>query len=327
MILVTGSAGFIGSAIAANLNRQGRDDLVLCDTLGTAEKWKNLVGLRFAEIIEPAQLFDALAARRDIDTVIHMGACSATTETDADYLLDNNTRFSSRLCRWSLARGARYVYASSAATYGDGANGFADDPELTFKLKPLNAYGFSKWVFDCEVVRNRWHEQVCGLRFFNVFGPNEYHKGPMASVVYRAFPLASSEGRVRLFESHRAGIAHGEQQRDFVYIGDALAVVDYLLANPKVNGIFNVGSGVAHSFNDLARGIFKGLGIAGKIEYFPMPEEIRNRYQYYTVAEMSRLAAAGYKVPADRLEQQVAEYVGDYLVPGQKRWQAGRGLL
>ncbi|MBI5058687.1 ADP-glyceromanno-heptose 6-epimerase [candidate division KSB1 bacterium] len=324
MILITGSAGFIGSAIAAFLNRQGRADLVLCDTLGTGEKWQNLVGLKFAEIIAPSELFAALATRRDIETVIHMGACSATTETDADYLLANNTQFSSRLCRWSLENGARFIYASSAATYGDGALGFSDDPELTFKLKPLNAYGFSKWLFDCEVVKNRWHEQVCGLRFFNVFGPNEYHKESMASVVYRAFPLAAREGRVRLFESYREGIPHGEQRRDFVYIDDSLAVIDYLLKRPSVHGIFNVGSGIAHSFNELARGVFAGLGIAGRIEYFPMPEELRDRYQYYTVADLSRLTAAGFARLPDRFEEHVARYVREYLRPGLKQWQDGK---
>ncbi len=328
MILITGAAGFIGSALIAYLNQRGETDIVACDSLGMGLKWKNLAGLRFRELITPEQLMQHVQAGghgdptlHGIQTVVHLGACSRTTETDMDFLLENNTHFSQRLCLWSLKKDARFVYASSAAVYGDGTQGFSDDPQLTAKLKPLNGYGFSKWLFDMWVIENKLYDRVAGMRYFNVFGPNEYEKGTMASVVYRSFPQAVKDKKVRLFESYKSGVAHGEQKRDFVYIDEALDATYFLMRERQVHGIFNVGSGRAHSFNQLADGIFEGLGHPGRIEYFPMPEEIRDKYQYYTEAEMTRLQSAGFSPFPDRFSEYVAAYVREYLLPGMRRKQ------
>lgn len=324
MILITGAAGFIGSVIAAALNRRGRQDLILCDGLDTGDKWKNLLGLRFLEFVEWRDLLTTL---RDapwagkIEAVVHMGAITDTTERDTALLHEQNTGFSEQLCRWCAARGVRYIYASSAAMYGDGSLGFSDADELTPRLKPLNAYGFSKWLFDMWVLENGLADKVCGLRFFNVYGPNEYHKGRMASVVFNAFPLAASEGKVRLFESHRPDVKHGEQARDFIYVEEAVTVVMHMLEHPQVNGIYNVGTGRAHTFNELARAMFKGLGKNSKIEYFPMPDDLRGRYQYHTAADMSRLHATGFKPLPDRFEEYVGKYTAEYLAREYRRYQ------
>lgn len=319
MILITGAAGFIGSAVACALNRQGRSDLILCDRLKKTQKWKNLLGLRFNRFVHADELFSFLQEvphARDITGIVHLGACSDTTEADADYLASNNTDYSIRLCSWAMEHDVRFVYASSAAVYGDGSKGFSDADELTPCLRPLNSYGFSKWLFDMWVIENGLHDTVAGLRYFNVFGPNEYHKGHMASVVYRSFPRARQEGSVGLFESYRADVPHGEQQRDFIYIDEAADITLFVLNNHQANGIFNAGTGRAHSFNELARALFDGLGKDPVIEYFPMPEELRERYQYYTLADMSRITDAGYRAAEDRFAENVARYVRDYLLPG-----------
>jgi ADP-L-glycero-D-manno-heptose 6-epimerase len=321
MILITGAAGFIGSAVAHALNRQGETDLVLCDRFGTGDKWKNLLGLRYRRFIDREALFDCLrepAIARDIRGIVHLGACSDTTEGNMDYLRANNLDYSISLCQWALERDVRFVYASSAAVYGDGALGFSDADALTPRLRPLNKYGFSKWMFDMWILENNHAGSVAGLRYFNVFGPNEYHKGSMASVVVRAFPDARSRGRVRLFESHRADVAHGEQARDFIYIDEAVDITIFMLNTRRACGIFNAGTGRAHTFNELARGIFDGLGTEPAIDYFPMPDELRGRYQYYTCADMARLQSAGYVVGPDRFREFVAGYVQDYLVPGHR---------
>jgi len=319
MILITGAAGFIGSAVACELNRQGRSDLILCDLFGKEDKWNNILGLRYSRFIHRDELFNFLRDAPnagDITGVIHLGACTDTTETDMDYLLENNVNYSIYLCQWALEHDIRFVYASSAAVYGDGSLGFSDADDLTPKLRPLNKYGFSKWMFDMWLLENRLADKVAGLRYFNIFGPNEYHKGKMASVVFRSFPQAVKEGKIRLFESHRPDVAHGEQARDFVYIDEAVNSTLFLFNDPKVNGIFNAGTGRAHTFNELARGLFDGLEKHPVIEYFPMPEELRNRYQYFTRADMTRLRNAGYPEHEDRFKEYVARYVRDYLLPG-----------
>jgi len=319
MILITGACGFIGSALACALNRKGDSDLVLCDRFGQQEKWQNLLGVSFRRFIHCDQLFDFLGSAhnaRQLRAIVHLGACSDTTQADMDYLLENNVNFSIRLCQWALDNDVRFVYASSAATYGDGSQGFSDADEVTPQLRPLNKYGFSKWLFDMWVLKNAHQNHIAGLRYFNVFGPNEYHKGAMASVIFRTLPQALSDGRVRLFESHRSDCAHGEQARDFIYIDEIIDITCFVLQNRQANGIFNAGTGRAHTFNELAQGIFEGLGKKPVIEYFPMPEELRGRYQYFTRADMRRLQQAGYTPEPDRFREFVARYVRDYLVPG-----------
>lgn len=323
MILITGAAGFIGSAVVWELNRRGRRDLVLVDKLGSGDKWKNLLGLRFAEFIDREELFARLSTDKwasEIECVFHIGANADTTFLDGDSLYEWNYDFSRALGDWSLNNGIRFIYASSAAVYGDGALGFSDDYDLSFKLQPLNPYGFSKLLFDRYVIQNNWYDKVAGFRFFNVYGPNEYHKARMASVILHAIPQARDTGKIRLFESHRDGIAHGEQKRDFVSIWEVLDGLMFAFDHPKVNGIFNLGSGRAHSFNQLAEAVFSALDKPCKIEYFPMPEDLRGRYQYYTCADMSRLQKCGFPVFPDKFAEHVKEYVGKYIVH-EKRLQ------
>jgi len=316
MILITGAAGFIGSALAWALNRRGRNDLVLVDRFGSGGKWKNIVGLRFRQFVDRTELFEQLATApwaREIEAVFHIGACTDTTLNDADFFLKWNYEYSCKLCEWSLARDICFLYASSAAVYGDGALGFSDEPDLTFKLKPMNAYGLSKWMFDKYILENDLYRRVAGFRFFNVFGPNEYHKGRMASVIFHTYPQARDRGVIRLFESHRPDVAHGEQKRDFIYIEDVLDAMLFVFDHPECHGILNVGSGYAHSFNELAAAVFAALGKPVNIEYFPMPEDLRERYQYHTCANLSRLQNAGFSPPVARFTERVKHYVSDYL--------------
>jgi ADP-L-glycero-D-manno-heptose 6-epimerase len=324
MIIITGAAGFIGSAIAAGLNRRDRKDLILVDKFGEAEKWKNLLSLQFHQFVDRRYLFEELEDApwaSEVEAVIHMGACADTTMRDVDFLNEWNVEYSRLLCEWSLEHDARFVYASSAAVYGDGALGFSDDDSLTLKLKPLNAYGFSKWLFDVMVLNRGWEEKVVGLRFFNVFGPNEYHKQRMASVIYHAYPQVRDTGKVRLFESHRQDFGHGEQRRDFIHIEEVLEGVLFALDHKNVNGIYNLGTGTPHTFNQLAENVCKALDKKPVIEYFPMPEDLRDRYQYHTCAEMSKLQAAGFKKFPDKFADYVQSYVRDYLNKDYRKLQ------
>ena len=319
MLLVTGGAGFIGSNVVAALNEAGRTDIAVNDVLGTDDKWRNLAKRQIADIVPPADLWRWLQGR-SLDAVIHLGAISDTTATDADLVIATNFRLSLQLLDWCTAHRVRFIYASSAATYGDGSAGFADDmsPAGLRKLKPLNLYGWSKHLFDL-VVAERLHRndplppQWAGLKFFNVFGPNEYHKGTMASVVARVFDRAAAGEPVRLFKSHRDGIADGDQRRDFIYVDDAVAVVQWLLANPATGGIFNVGTGVARSFRDLIVSMYAAMGREPAIEYVDMPLEIRDKYQYFTQAEAGNLRQAGFDVPSTPLEAAVGDYVSRHL--------------
>jgi ADP-L-glycero-D-manno-heptose 6-epimerase len=319
MLLVTGGAGFIGSNLVAALNEAGRADIVVNDLLGSEEKWRNLGKRRLADVVPPAELARWLDGRK-LDAVIHLGAISDTTATDGDSVLETNFRLSLRLLDWCTATGTRFIYASTAATYGDGTNGFADDwsPAALAKLKPLNLYGWSKHLFDLAIAERHTRgeklpPQWAGLKFFNVFGPNEYHKGAMASVVARVFDEAKAGKPVRLFKSHRDGIADGDQRRDFIYVDDAVAVMRWLLATPAVSGIFNVGTGQARSFRELIGAMFTGLGREPAIEYIDMPEAIRAKYQYFTQAEVTNLRRAGYNSGFTPLEEAVGRYVRDFL--------------
>ncbi|BDV01725.1 ADP-L-glycero-D-manno-heptose-6-epimerase [Thermodesulfomicrobium sp. WS] len=319
MIIVTGGAGFLGSAIVWGLNRRGVDDILVVDNLGCTEKWKNLVGLRYRDYVhkdEFAQRLRNSPWAEPVEAVIHMGACSSTTERDADYLMRNNVEYSKLVCRFALEQGARFVYASSAATYGDGGLGFEDDDALLDRLSPLNMYGYSKHLFDLWVREEGLLDAVAGLKFFNVFGPNEYHKGEMRSVVCKAVAEIAATDELRLFCSHRPDYAHGEQQRDFVYVEDCVEVVLWLLENTAVGGIFNVGTGRSRTWNDLARAVFAAMGREPRIRYIPMPEAIREKYQYYTCASMAKLRSRGCTVPFRSLEEAVTRYVQDFLLQG-----------
>ncbi len=319
MLLVTGGAGFIGSNIVASLNEAGRRDVVVNDLLGADGKWRNLAKRQLADVVPPAELFAWLDGRK-LDAVIHMGAISDTTATDGDLVIATNFRLSLKLLDWCTASRTPFIYASSAATYGDGADGFDDDwsQAALRRLRPMNLYGFSKHLFDLALTDRVRHgaklpPQWAGLKFFNVFGPNEYHKGEMMSLIAKRFDDAKAGKRVRLFKSHRDGVGDGEQKRDFIYVDDAVAVVRWLLERPAVSGLFNVGTGEARSFRDLISALFAALGRPPDIEYVDMPTSIRDQYQYFTQAKVENLRKAGYNAGFTPLETAVKSYVTGYL--------------
>lgn len=318
-IVVTGAAGLIGSALVRHLNLEGLDDVVAVDRLGTSEKWRHLVPLRFAEYDDAEEFYERIARRPDafgeIATVFHLGACSSTTERNASYLVENNVRRSQEIAAWAFARGARFVYASSAATYGGRESGLREDLD-PHALRPLNMYGYSKHLFDLWMRREGLLERAVGLKYFNVFGPNEDHKGSMRSVVAKGFEQIRESGAIQLFKSYRPEIADGEQTRDFLYVKDAVAMTAFLARSPRASGLYNVGSGVDRSWNDLARAIFAALDRSPRISYVEMPEALRGKYQYRTVATIDRLREAGWTEPATTLEDAVDDYVRRYLVPG-----------
>lgn len=323
MIIVTGGAGLIGSAVVWRLNQLGHENIVIVDHLGTSDKWANLAPLRFKDYLEKDDLLPLLERGTDspvgtqrVQAIIHLGACSSTTERDASYLIRNNFEYSKQLARFALENNARFIYASSAATYGDGSLGFDDSEAQLSHLRPLNGYGYSKQLFDLWLQQHGVLDKVAGLKYFNVFGPNEQHKGEMRSVVLKAFEQVQATGSMTLFRSHRPEYGDGEQLRDFVYVKDAAAMTLFFLEHPEINGIFNAGTGQARSWNDLARALFAALGKTPQISYVDMPEHIRPRYQYYTCAEISKLRSAGYAGIATPLEAAVEEYVKGYLLAG-----------
>ncbi len=315
MYIVTGGAGFIGSAVVWKLNQQGVDDILIVDQLGQSDKWKNLVNRRYRDYIHKDRFLKTVVGGgfEKVEAIIHMGACSATTETDADYLITNNFHYSKALAQYAFTRNIRFINASSAATYGDGSKGFAENREGLDALTPLNMYGYSKHLFDLWARRQGLLDRLASLKFFNVFGPNEYHKQDMCSVVYKAFLQVQDSGRIRLFQSCRPEYGDGEQRRDFVYVKDCADIIWWLLEHSEANGLFNVGSGRARTWNDLARAVFAALSLDPEIEYMEMPEGLRNRYQYYTRAEMRTLPEAGCPVEPMSLEAAVADYIGNYL--------------
>ena len=319
MLLVTGGAGFIGSNVVAALNDAGRADVAVCDMLGHEGKWRNLAKRQLADVVPPAELGDWLKGRR-LDAVIHLGAISETTATDGDLVIETNFRLSMRLLDWCTANSTRFIYASSAATYGDGAQGFVDEPSLAAlkTLRPMNLYGWSKHLFDMAIAARAERgealpPQYAGLKFFNVFGPNEYHKGSMMSVLTRRFDDIKAGHTLQLFKSHRDGIADGDQRRDFIYVDDVVRVMMWLLASPSVSGLFNVGTGQARSFKDMMLAVYATLGATPRIEYIDMPEAIRGSYQYFTQSKVDRLLAAGYNGGFTALEDAVAHYIRGYL--------------
>lgn len=321
MIIVTGGAGFIGSYVAAELQAKGYKDIVIVDRLGSDDKWKNIAKRELRAIVAPEETFSFLEEhKKEITAVIHMGAISTTTEKDADLIIRSNFQLSQKLWHFCCENNVQYIYASSAATYGDGNMGFTDDEALDFlnSLRPLNPYGWSKALFDRfaarEILEKRpVPKQYAGLKFFNVYGPNEYHKGGQKSVVAHIFPDVKNDREVKLFKSYNPAYKDGEQLRDFVWVGDTASVILWLLENPQVNGLFNVGTGEARSFYDLAKAAWAAMGKTPKIGFKEMPEELRGKYQYYTKADLTKLRKAGYTAPMTNLEDGVRQYVQQYL--------------
>ncbi len=317
MIVVTGGAGFIGSVFVARLNAEGRDDVVVVDNLGTSRKWENLVKRRYVDYLHKDKFLSMVAADDvpfDVEAVVHLGACSATTEQNADYLMENNFHYTAVLADWALEKSARFIYASSAATYGNGEKGFSDSDDVCRGLRPINMYGYSKQLFDLKVLREGKTPLMAGVKFFNVFGPNEYHKGDMTSVIFKAFHQIRETGRVRLFKSYRAEYPDGGQMRDFVYVKGCADVLWWLLNHREANGIFNLGTGTARSWNDLIAAVFSAMELPVAIDYIDMPERLRGQYQYFTEAQMDKLRGTGCPVAFQPLEESVADYVQNHLL-------------
>lgn len=315
MYIVTGGAGFIGSAMIWKLNQMGIDDILVVDNLSTSEKWNNLVGLRYEDYLHRDEFLKFILEGEDpfdTEAVIHMGACSATTELDADFLMENNYRYTQYVCRHCLTNDARFINASSASTYGDGEYGFSDEDDID-RLRPLNMYGYSKQLFDIWAKKGGVLDQIVSLKFFNVYGPNEYHKDDMRSVICKAHKQITETGKLKLFKSYREEYPHGGQKRDFVYIKDCVNIMAWFLENRDANGVFNVGTGTAREWNDLANSVFAAMGREPNVEYIEMPETIRDKYQYFTEATMDKLAKAGCDVKMTSLEDGAADYVQNYL--------------
>ncbi len=318
MVILTGGAGFIGSAFLWKLNQEGIDDVIVVDQLGESPKWKNLVGLRykayyhkevFIELIQD----EGFLEDSTIDAVIHMGACSSTTEMDMDYLMENNVQYSKLLCAWAFRKKTYFMYASSAATYGDGELGFSDFHETIPAYRPINPYGYSKQLFDLHLLQEGLLDRVVGLKFFNVFGPNEYHKETMRSLVCKSYPSILKSGKMGLFKSYLDGYEDGGQMRDFIYVKDCVDMMWWLFTHRTVKGIYNIGTGAARSWNDLATALFQAMKLPVSIDYIEMPESIKNQYQYFTEAPMSKLQAMGCPPARWSLEEAIQDYIEGYL--------------
>ena len=321
-ILVTGGAGFIGSALVWALNRRGLTNIVVSDILGQDEKWKNLVPLKYADYVEATTFRARLAthpgAFGKFSAVFHLGACSATTEKNASYLADNNFAYTKELAAWALSQQARFIYASSAATYGDGAQGMDDRNTNLSALRPLNMYGYSKHLFDLYAQREGILNSIVGVKYFNVYGPNEDHKGDMRSLVNKAYQQILETGKVRLFKSYKPEYKDGEQMRDFLYVKDAVEMTIHFAETTNAGGLYNLGSGDANTWLTLSRAIFTALGREPQIEFIEMPEILRGKYQYYTKADIAKLRGTGYTKPLTPLPEAVRDYVQDYMMPGKK---------
>jgi ADP-L-glycero-D-manno-heptose 6-epimerase len=321
-IIVTGAAGFIGRNVAEALNRRGYENLLLVDHLGTDEKWHNLAGLKYEDLLSPPRFLEL--ANQDklatADACIHLGACSATTEKDADYLLENNYRYTRYLCEWSLRKQVRFVYASSAATYGDGSLGYSDEDAVTEQLQPLNMYGYSKQMFDLWALRQGLLDRIAGLKYFNVYGPFEDHKGDMRSLVQKAYHQIKTHGYIELFKSYHPDYRDGGQKRDFVYVRDAAKVTLHFALDTKAGGLFNCGAGQARTWTDLANALFKAMNLEPDIRFIEMPEILQGKYQYFTQADEKKLRdTGGYKQPFASIEEGVLDYVQTHLDKRQAR--------
>lgn len=317
MIVVTGGAGFIGSAIVWRLNQLGKANIIIVDELGKDEKWKNLVGLKYEDFVNKLEFIEQIlddVIPYNVEAIIHMGANSSTTEIDADHLLDNNYHYTKELAKYCVEKNIRFIYASSAATYGDGSFGFDDDEKMIESLRPLNMYGYSKQLFDLWAKRNHILDRIVGIKYFNVYGPNEYHKADMRSVVHKAYEQVRDTGKVKLFKSLNPKYKDGEQMRDFVYIKDAVDMTLHFLESYDKNGIFNVGSGKARTWNDLVTALFNAVGKPVNIEYIDLPHHLAEKYQYFTQASLGKIKSSGYNLQTTSLEDGVNDYVKNYLL-------------
>lgn len=317
MIVVTGGAGFIGSALVWKLNQLGEEEILIVDELGVDEKWKNLTGLKFIDIYHPTEFIELIlgdAVPFEIEAILHMGACSSTTEKDADFLVRNNYHYTQDLAKYSLTHRVRFIYASSAATYGDGSNGYKDNEKELNSLRPLNMYGYSKHLVDLWLYRMGMNEEVVGLKFFNVFGPNEYHKDDMRSVIHKSFGQINETGSAKLFKSYNDDYKDGEQMRDFIYVKDTVDMTLHFLDNRETNGLFNVGTGKARTWVDLVSAVFNAMDKPVNIEFIDMPDHLKEKYQYFTQADISKIRNAGYTNPISTLEDSVKDYVQNYLM-------------
>ncbi len=317
MIVVTGGAGFIGSALVWKLNQLGEEEILIVDEFGTDEKWKNLTGLKFIDIYHPNEFIELVlgdAVPFEIEAILHMGACSSTTEKDADFLLQNNYHYTQDLAKYALTHRIRFIYASSAATYGDGSQGYDDKEKELNKLRPLNMYGYSKHLVDLWLHKMGMNEEVVGLKFFNVFGPNEYHKDDMRSVIHKSYGQILDAGKVNLFKSNKDKYKDGEQMRDFIYVKDTVDMTLHFLDNRETNGLFNVGTGKARTWIDLVSAVFNAMDKPVNIEFIDMPEHLKEKYQYFTQANIDKIRNAGYTKPILTLEDSVKDYVKNYLM-------------
>lgn len=315
-IVVTGGAGFIGANVVQKLNEFGEEKILIVDNLNASEKWKNLVDLSFEDYINKNKFIEQIKSgnfKNSVRAVIHLGARSSTTETDVEFLMENNYEYSKELAKWAMANNIRFIYASSAATYGDGSQGFSDNHSIIPHLRPLNAYAYSKHLFDLWAFKKGILDKVVGLKYFNVYGPKEWHKGDMRSMVLKAYEQIKNGGKISLFKSYHPDYKDGEQLRDFIYVKDAVEMTVFFLERQDLNGIYNVGTGIPRSWNDLAKAVFSALALEPKIEYIDMPEELRGKYQYFTKAEMDKLRRAGFTKPVMSLEEAVKDYVLKYL--------------
>lgn len=317
MIVITGGMGFIGSVLLSKFNQNKIKHIIIVDEFDNTDKWKNLLKKKFIDLIDKYEFLEKLKNKKfikNIKTIIHLGACSNTTETDMNFLYNTNTKYSQDLLYYCLENNIRFIYASSAAVYGNGKFGFSDSNELTPLLEPLNKYGFSKWLFDNFLVQNNYSDLVAGLRFFNVFGPNEYHKGNMRSVIYNAYFEAINLNKIFLFKSNDFNIKDGEQKRDFIYVKDVVDIIFYFYENYKLNGIYNIGTGNAETFNSLANFVFQSINKKINIEYIEMNENIKNQYQNFTQADITKLRQTGYKKEFFDFKNAIDDYIKGYLI-------------
>ena len=322
MKIITGGSGFIGSAICWRLNTLGIDDIIIVDTDMHGDKEKNLANLKYADFMHKDLFLGEIlqnAFYHKVDTIYHMGACSSTTEDDMEYLIENNVEYSKHLANWCVKNNVRFIYASSGATYGNGESGFDDDIALIPKLQPLNKYGLSKQIFDKWVIENNFHEKMVGLKYFNVFGPNENHKNDMKSMINKSYHQIVNTGKLKLFKSLNPKYKDGEQKRDFIYVKDAVEMTIFFDAGNEKgreqNGIYNIGCGKAHTWLEVANAIFKTLGKEPQIEFIDMPENIMNQYQYFSEAKIDKIRKAGYDKNITELEKSIEEYIKNYLEP------------